>query len=240
MTATPSVYLLDVEGTIAPISLVAEQLFPYARAHFPAFLQANWTDAAIQSNLALLAEENHAETDSGCPTFGAASSRELSTALAYLFWLMDRDRKSTALKALQGRIWKSGFESGELKGTLFPDVLPAFRRWAAQGRVAIYSSGSTSAQQLLFRYSVFGDISNLVSSYFDTHTGAKTSAASYAAIAAAMQVGPHQARFYSDVVRELNPAREAGLDTRLVLREGNAPVEDTNGHIAISSFDPTI
>jgi len=41
MTATkpqPAVYLLDVEGTIAPISLVAEQLFPYARKHFESFL----------------------------------------------------------------------------------------------------------------------------------------------------------------------------------------------------------
>ena len=66
---------------------------------------------------------------------------------------MDRDRKSTALKSLQGKIWKSGFESGELKGTLFPDVAEAFVRWAMAARVAIYSSGSVEAQQLLFRYS---------------------------------------------------------------------------------------
>ena len=31
--------LLDVEGTIAPMSLVYEQLFPYARAHFERYLQ---------------------------------------------------------------------------------------------------------------------------------------------------------------------------------------------------------
>ena len=41
--------------------------------------------------------------------------------LQYIYWLMDRDRKSTALKSLQGKIWKTGFENGELKGTLFDD-----------------------------------------------------------------------------------------------------------------------
>jgi len=42
--------------------------------------------------------------------------------------------------------------------------------------------------------------------------------------------------FVSDVVRELNPAREAGCETRLSVREGNAPVADAEGHLAILSF----
>ena len=29
---------------------------------------------------------------------------------------MDRDRKSTGLKSLQGRIWEEGFRAGELRG----------------------------------------------------------------------------------------------------------------------------
>lgn len=237
MTITPRVYLLDVEGTIAPISLVAEQLFPYARAHFAAFLEAHRTDAAVQSDLALLAEENRTEAVSDHPTIGATPAPDLAAALAYINWLMDRDRKSTALKSMQGKIWKAGFESGELKGTLFPDVLSALHRWTTKSRVAIYSSGSVGAQQLLFRYSIFGDISSLISAYFDTRTGIKTAAASYAAIAASMQVEPQHIRFFSDVVCELDSAREAGLDTHLVIREGNVPVEETNGHIAIHSFD---
>lgn len=257
MTVAPLVYLLDVEGTIAPITLVTEQLFPYARAHFHAFLQAHSADPDVQSDLALLAQENRAETDADVPRFPFQEPRTSEesplapsipllsaewvgsneAALAYLLWLMDRDRKSTALKSLQGRIWKAGFESGELKGTLFPDAPPALARFATHGRVAIYSSGSTSAQQLLFRYSTYGDLSALISAYFDTRTGPKTAPSSYAAIAAALQVDPPQVCFFSDVVRELDPAREAGMQTRLVLRDGNAPVQDANAHIAIHSLD---
>ena len=81
----------------------------------------------------MLRLENRAETDPErrrfCPTpwpssgLGDRDSVSMSPAYAiprilkYIYWLMDRDRKSTALKSLQGKIWKAGFESGELKGT---------------------------------------------------------------------------------------------------------------------------
>jgi enolase-phosphatase E1 len=248
----PRLYLLDVEGTVAPISLVTEQLFPYARARFAEYLEAHADDASVQSDLALLAEENRAETDSAAPRIpphttppfchperaqrveGSASGQ---ASLPYLLWLMDRDRKSTALKSLQGKIWKAGFESGELKGTLFADVPAALARWSATARVAIYSSGSVEAQRLLFRYSTSGDLTPLIAAYFDTRIGPKTSPASYEAIAAGLGIAPAEAIFFSDVVRELDPAREAGLQTRLIARPGNTPVDDTHGHAIIDSFE---
>jgi enolase-phosphatase E1 len=280
MTATkpqPAVYLLDVEGTIAPISLVAEQLFPYARKHFESFLisgvaelqknheslEQSLEEGGLMRDLLMLSVENREEQDPDAPkmlppglakgqknaSIGPSANSQASpsvntlgfipAALTYIYWLMDRDRKSTALKSLQGKIWKAGFESGELKGQLFADVPPALERWSAHGRVAIYSSGSVDAQRLLFRYSTFGDLSALVSDYFDTRTGAKTSAASYTAIAAAMKAAPGDVCFFSDVVRELDPAREAGMETRLVVRAGNTPVEDAHKHRTIHSFDET-
>jgi len=236
MTATePRVYLLDIEGTVAPVSLVSEQLFPYARAHVAGFLKENLSLPEVQDDLKLLAAENRAELSEDSPTFGVEIRNELY-ARAYLLWLMEQDRKSTALKSLQGKIWKAGFESGALKGTLFADVPATFARWAKDGRVAIYSSGSVEAQQLLFRHSSYGDLTPLISGYFDTRTGAKWESASYAAIAKELEVMPRDVLFFSDVVRELDAAREAGCATRLVVRAGNAPVEDAHGHEAISSL----
>jgi enolase-phosphatase E1 len=234
MTPTlPRVYLLDVEGTVAPISLVYEQLLPYALEHFAKFLDEHSADAAVEADLTLLTEENRGDPEA--PQI--ADARHSKQTIAYLNWLMDRDRKSTALKSLQGRIWKKGFESGQLKGTLYADVLAALDRWTERARVAIYSSGSVDAQRLLFRHSIFGDLTSRIAAYFDTHTGPKTADASYTAIAAAMNVQPHQVLFLSDVVRELDPAREAGFDTRLVLRRGNAPVANAHEHIVVHSFD---
>lgn len=236
MTASkPRLFLLDVEGTIAPISLVSEKLFPYARVHFPHFLEEHASDPGVVSDLTMLAEENGGETDVTCPRFNSPDSRD--AAIAYLLWLMDRDRKSTALKSLQGRIWKGGFENGDLKGTLFPDVPAALERWSSVCHVAIYSSGSVAAQLLLFRYSTFGDLTPLISGYFDTRTGPKTSSASYQSIATAMEVQPREVLFLSDVVYEVDPAREAGCNTRLVVREGNAPIGDAHGHRRIKTFN---
>jgi enolase-phosphatase E1 len=232
-TTPPRLYLLDVEGTVAPTSLVYEQLFPYAREHFEEFLGEHSADPAVAADLGLLAKGNCADPEA--PRIADASNS--NQTIAYLNWLMDRDRKSTALKSLQGRIWKKGFESGQLKGTLYADVPAALERWAALAQVAIYSSGSIDAQRLLFRYSIFGDLTSRIAAYFDTRTGAKTASASYSAIATAMNFQPNQVLFLSDLVRELDPAREAGFDTRLVVREGNAPVTVPHGHIAIQSFE---
>jgi 2,3-diketo-5-methylthio-1-phosphopentane phosphatase len=244
MASLYKLYLLDIEGTVAPLSLVTEQLFPYARKHLHAFLRENIEDPSVRSDLMLLAEENRAETDPevpvrlsnvqwtgfvDTPTFRMDADR-------YLSWLMDRDRKSTALKSLQGKIWKAGFESGELKGALFPDVPEALARWAAGGKVAIYSSGSVEAQELLFRYSNYGDLTAHLSAYFDTRTGAKRESASYTMIAEAMSVKPVEAIFFSDVVAELDAARAAGFATRLVVRPGNAAVEDANGHSTVETL----
>jgi len=245
-TATPRLYLLDVEGTVAPISLLTEVLFPYARDHFAEFLRRRGADKDVRADLAMLAEENRREEELGHPVMqaglfglsqGDPENASYSAELNYLLWLMDRDRKSTALKSLQGKIWKIGFESGELKGTLFDDVPPAIRRWSQKARVAIYSSGSAEAQQILFRHTVFGDLTPMISGYFDTRTGAKTVRTSYAAIAEAMGVARPEIAFYSDVVAELDAAREAGCRTRLVIRPGNAPIEGMVKHEIIHSFD---
>jgi enolase-phosphatase E1 len=246
--ASPRVYLLDVEGTVAPIAFVHEQLFPYARAHFCAFLEQNIGDDAVISDLMLLKKEHLDEQDPNAPSLLPPEFRRdaknlsmsplfgIRPILDYVFWLMDCDRKSTALKSLQGRIWKKGFESGALEGTLFADVPAALERWSAKARVAIYSSGSVEAQRLVFRYSIFGDLTGLISAYFDTHVGLKQASASYAAIIRDLKVEPGEVLFLSDVVAELNAAREAGCQTRLVVRDGNRPVEEGHGHGVVESF----
>jgi enolase-phosphatase E1 len=137
---------------------------------------------------------------------------------------MDRDRKSTALKSLQGGIWKGGYRSGALKSHVYPDVRPALERWRAQRRsVAIFSSGSVLAQRLLFENTQVGDLTPLIHGYFDTTTGAKGAADSYRRIAEALRVAPAAVLFVSDVPAELDAARSAGMDTALCVREGGAP-----------------
>jgi enolase-phosphatase E1 len=255
----PKLYLLDVEGTVAPVSFVTQTLFPYARQHFEEFLGrvvpeigdaelGDNPEGTIFMDMMMLALENRRETDPDAPRIlppeaanqGVVSmspAKGIPRILEYIYWLMDRDRKSTALKSLQGKIWKAGYERGELQSVIFDDVPEAFARWSRQARVAIYSSGSTEAQELFFRYSNSGDLTPMISGYFDTRTGPKQASASYTAIAAAMDVAPADVLFFSDVVGELDAAREAGSGTRLVMRPGNAQVADAGTHTAVESLD---
>lgn len=53
----PSAIVLDIEGTIAPISFVTEKLFPYARAHLGDYLQSTFDTPETQADIALLQDE---------------------------------------------------------------------------------------------------------------------------------------------------------------------------------------
>ena len=87
--------------------------------------------------------------------------------------------------------------------------------------LAVYSSGSVGAQKLLFRHSRDGDLEGLFRGFFDTTTGGKREAASYAAIAAALSLPPGDILFLSDVAEELDAAAASGLATCQLVRAGD-------------------
>ncbi|QFZ91880.2 acireductone synthase [Synechococcus elongatus] len=226
--------LLDIEGTTTPVDFVFKVLFPYARDRVADFLATYGTDPEVQADLKLLRQEYAQETAAEIPDW---TGEDAIAAVPYIHWLIDSDRKSTGLKSLQGKIWQQGYASGEIKGQLFADVVPAFQRWQAAGlAIAIFSSGSVQAQQLLFGYSEAGDLSTYLSGYFDTRTGPKREATSYTAIAAQLGQAPEQILFVSDIPAELGAAAEAGFQTRLSVRPGNASVE-IGDWLPIHTFD---
>jgi enolase-phosphatase E1 len=228
--------LLDVEGTTTPIEFVAGTLFPFARERFPAFLRDHGALAAVREDLERLREEHRREGPADPPPAWDDGDR-LTSATSYLLWLMDRDRKSTALKSLQGRIWEEGFRAGTLRAPVYPDVAPALRRWNAGGlEVCIFSSGSVLAQRLVFGHSSAGDLTPLLAAFFDTATGPKREPESYRRIAAARGRAPTEGLFLSDVADELDAARAAGMQTALVVRPG-APEPAVATHPMVRSFD---
>ena len=157
--------------------------------------------------------------------------------VAYVHWLMDRDRKSTGLKSLQGKIWEEGYRSGELKSEVYPDVPPAFEHWRRQEvELAIFSSGSVQAQRALFAHTAAGNLTRFIQAYFDTTTGPKTSPQSYERIAATLGRIPSEVLFVSDVSAELDAALAAGMRTALCVRTPGI-LPSTDVHRVIHSFD---
>lgn len=197
MTETRAI-LLDIEGTTSSIAFVADTLFPYARARIPTYVPAHREELA--------------------PVLATMPSGD---PVATLLGWMDVDAKETALKDIQGRIWAEGYADGALKGHVYPDTPVAMKRWHDRGlTVAIYSSGSVAAQKLIFGHSEAGDLTPFIADYFDTHIGPKREAASYTAIAKAMNLAPPAILFVSDAPAEVAAARAVGLQALLIDRDG--------------------
>ena len=222
--------LTDIEGTTSSISFVKDVLFPYARAKLPVFVRAHGHQPEVRRWLDAVAIEI------------SASACQDAVIVETLQGWIDEDRKHTALKALQGMVWDAGYRDGDFTAPLYPDVAPALREWREAGhRLAVYSSGSVPAQKLLFAHTDAGDLVPLFDAFFDTEVGGKREAGSYRNIAAALDLVPAKIVFLSDIVAELDAAREAGMRTVLLDRRDDYPQprlgEATHGHERVERFD---
>lgn len=171
----PKCIVVDIEGTVLPISYVKSEMFPFARARLEAYLSSGYgaEEDKVRRQVDALREECRADkgaadesisisdsddaaareegTGAGQPAAApvddgeTARSKVVGQCVKYLEYLMDRDVKSTALKEIQGSIWTRGFEEGHLKAPLFADVAGALRRWS--------SSSSSSSSSKVYVYS---------------------------------------------------------------------------------------
>lgn len=224
--------LTDIEGTTSGISFVKDVLFPHARRALPGFVAAHGREPEVRRWLDAVATE-----------IGGACQD--AVVVETLQGWIDQDRKHTALKALQGLIWADGYRKADFTAHIYPDVPPALRRWHEAGhQLAVYSSGSVAAQKLFFGHSDAGDLTGLFSGWFDTEIGGKREAASYARIVGRLGVPASEVLFLSDVVAELDAARDAGLGTVLLDRREDYPQprigEAANGHRRVEDFSEIV
>ncbi|KAG7882954.1 hypothetical protein KL905_001656 [Ogataea polymorpha] len=231
--------ILDIEGTICPISFVKDVLFPYFLQQLPALLD--------QYQYPLL-EDSSDPIKTILLKFPQDKTASRDLLHTHIKALVDNDVKDSVLKELQGLVWAKGYHEGTIKAPLYQDAIQAMYTWSTHKdkKVYIYSSGSVQAQKLLLQYvrsidepeSAPGkDLNELVSGYFDTTiAGPKIQTSSYSKIAEKINSSPNECLFLSDNPKEVAAALEAGMQSYIVVRPGNAPVESAPAAM-ISTFD---
>ena len=219
----------DIEGTTSSIHFVKNVLFPYAARMLPDFIRAHRGEPDVRLQLDAVADESGIGRD------------DIDAIIAWLLTWIEVDKKATPLKTLQGMVWELGYHKGDYRAHVYDDAVISLRKWHQRGiPLYVYSSGSIQAQKLFFGYSEVGDLTALFQNYFDTTFGEKRDVASYHRIAQAAGKNAAQLLFLSDIVEELDAAREAGFQTCWVVR-----AQDTTAtpaqlraslHPAVNSF----
>ncbi|CAB1352190.1 unnamed protein product [Coregonus sp. 'balchen'] len=213
--------LLDIEGTTTPITFVKDILFPYIKDNLEEYLSAHWEEDECKQDVHLLKKqvEEDLRLHRACAQHSLDQSghtdeeKAIREVVDNVLWQMASDRKTTALKQLQGHMWRVAYAAGRIKGEVYQDVVPSIRRWRRQGlKVYIYSSGSVEAQKLLFGYSVEGDVLDLFNGHFDTNIGTK--------------------------VEKAKAAEDAGVNVAVVVRPGNMELteEERSHYNLITTF----
>ena len=221
----PRAILSDIEGTTTSIAFVKQVLFPFARAHLPAYVAAHAADPEVRRCL-----------DAARAATAADPTLTDDAVVALLLQWLDEDRKVTPLKTLQGLVWAAGYASGELQSHVYDDAADQLHAWHAAGLpIYIFSSGSVAAQRLLFGHTTHGDLTTLLSGYFDTTTGPKLDPSSYHAIARALGLPSGDMIFLSDHTGELDAASAAGMRT-ICLDRGESDIPASTPHRRVSTF----
>ena len=206
----------DIEGTTSSLSFVKDVLFPYAREHMAAFVNAHAGEPAVRMQL---------------DAVRAATGEPLNDAavIAQLLCWIDEDRKITPLKALQGMIWEAGYRHGDFLGHVYADAVRQLHAWKDRGiALYVFSSGSVQAQKLLFAHTAYGDLTTLFAGYFDTNIGGKREAESYRRITGEIGLPCSDILFLSDIREELDAAQAAGMHTGWLMRDGALPATATH------------
>eukprot|EP00878_Enallax_costatus_P002117 GHUV01002285.1.p1 GENE.GHUV01002285.1~~GHUV01002285.1.p1 ORF type:complete len:493 (+),score=190.38 GHUV01002285.1:198-1676(+) len=237
-TQLPKAIVLDIEGTVAPISFVADVMFPYAHDNVRHHLEEHYDTPEAQADIEAIRKQAAADGGAAIPDVDAGKDAVIEAVVSWVHAAIAADRKIGALKQLQGHVWRSGFNNGKLVAQLFRDVPDALVEWRNAGiKTYIYSSGSREAQHLFFGHSQVGDLRPYLNGFFDTTSGSKDEAASYKNIQLTLGVDdPQQVLFATDVLAEAQAAEAAGWQAVLVNRPGNKPIADTHTFRVIESM----
>ncbi|XP_035732693.1 enolase-phosphatase E1-like isoform X2 [Vespa mandarinia] len=223
--------------------LFQDTLFPYVRENLKKYIDTNWDDDKFKQDYHKLKEQakkdEEDKVEGFIPITDSNPEEEKESLMKNILWQMDNDRKTGALKQLQGHMWQEAYKTTAIKGHVYEDVPKALESWMNDGKkIYVYSSGSVEAQKLLFGNSEQGDLLKYFSGFFDTEIGAKQECDSYKNILSKIGEKPDNVIFLTDIVREAAAAKEAGLLSVIVIREGNATLtdEETVAYMTIKSL----
>jgi enolase-phosphatase E1 len=207
--------LTDIEGTTTSVKFVYEVLFPYFRKHIGELREMTMdleVQKAFRQTVELAASLENKKLNS------------VDDIINTLYRWSEEDRKITPLKAVQGILWQKGYENGEIKGHVYPEVAECLKNWLEAGlQIGVFSSGSVAAQKLIFGYSELGDLTRFFSHYFDTTTGGKRDKDTYPKIAEIIGFESGEILFLSDIAEELEAAAASGFQTVQLVRPGTEP-----------------
>lgn len=129
---------------------------------------------------------------------------------------------------------------------MFPDVIPNFRKWHSDPffiKIYTFASGPLEIQRLFLSSSIEGNVSEWITSGFDTHNRYKYETSKFRSVIASLGEREAKNLFYlTDSPKKGLAARRSGISVFLVLRPDNRQYhfDDLKSFPTINSFDEFI
>jgi enolase-phosphatase E1 len=230
----PKAIVLDLEGTTMSSKYFGTGYLPYIKTHTKKCLKERWGAPEVMEIVDRLRRRTQRDRSSGAkiPAIaveGSSNDQIIRSVEKNVIEQINQKRHTSALIQIQILVGLYGYQTGELKTHVFRDVSQAFHNWKVRNGIKIYmfSSGSAVAQKLMFSCTSSGNLTDLISDFFDLEEiGKKTNYESYRKIAANIGLKASDILFLTDNPNETRAAKRAGFRTLLVIRPGNKEIND--------------
>jgi enolase-phosphatase E1 len=232
--AEPKAIVLDLEGTTMSSKYFGTGYLPYVKTHTKECLKERWGAPEVMEIVDRLRRKTQRDRSSGVkiPAIaeeGSSNDQIIGSVEKNVVEQINQKRHTSALIQIQILVGLYGYQTGELKTHVFRDVSQAFHNWKVRNGIKIYmfSSGSAVAQKLMFSCTSSGNLTDLISDFFDLEEiGKKTDCQSFRKIAANIGLKASDILFLTDNPNETRAAKRAGFRTLLVIRPANKEIND--------------
>ncbi|XP_046402781.1 enolase-phosphatase E1-like [Ischnura elegans] len=233
--------LSETLGTTTSYSFFEDTLRPYVKKNLKEYILNHWNDEELVEIVNALKKQAEVELKEGwvggveIPD-GQDSDATKDAIITYALSQMD----GTNLSSLNRLVVKDGYCKGHLKGHVFPDVIPAFKKWSEEGKkIYLYSSGMELSQKCLISNTIDGDMSELISGCFESSEYPPAKSESFRELCKKVDSPADKVAFLTHNATTACAAHKAGLVVIMLSRDGNSYLGNCTRESfpVITSFD---
>lgn len=217
----PRAIIFDILGTASKSGFLEKILFPYLQANLNPFIAQHWRQKSFVRLYGQIVQQSSEfnRQDPNVPiVLPHDSNGARQSLMSFITYITDNGINSSAITRLRFMVWFAGYQLNKLSTPIYSDIADRMRHWFAEGiKFYVFSNAWVDAQKELLRNTNHGDLTNLISGFYDNDFGLLTDSDSYKRLCTDIKINPSEVVFLTKSPVEGRAAMEAGLSVVLVL-----------------------
>lgn len=217
----PKAIVFDIMGTATKSGFLDQILFPFFKKNLDTYVNNHWNNEEFIKLHKKIVEQSteHNQQDSSSPVVLPHDNEQSKASLInFSNYVTEKQIVCSGVIRLRFMVWFDGYHMNKLRTPIYADVFNRFKQWAQEAiKFYVFSNTWVEAQKTFLHNTNHGDLTNLISGYFDNDFGQLIDPNSWRHLCTQIKESPQDVLFLTKAPQEARAAAEAGLSVVLVL-----------------------